>query len=274
MGQLPKRGAYTAAARRSKSDRTSRLPSTLLSPHRIAEQKRRNSATPRCTPQAGRGTGLEEPKGYPHGMGRGQHGILGRAGRLILLLALGATSACSSASTSTETPDSGLAAEPSPGSTASASASEPTLPSGYYRFGETTPELPTSRFRPPVTFSVTPPQEFTPAEPAESPLAVNMFFIVTASNLSAVETWRPTILTEACSDEEVRSFIPCKRKGEIIYTDGRWTDYPDELPPGESMSFRVEYSLASSEFVTLELDVDGQAGPSIYFVSEPVRVDG
>lgn len=176
--------------------------------------------------------------------------------------------------TSTQDGDSGAAVTSTPQPMESESPSEPSLPDGYYQFGETTPELPTSRFRPPVTFSVTPPEEFTPVEPAATPLAVNMFFIVTAANLSTDETWRPTILTEACSDEEVRSFIPCESKGEIIYTEGRWTDYPDELPPGESMSFRVEYSLANSEYVTLELDVDGQAGPAIYFVSESVRVGG
>jgi hypothetical protein len=146
------------------------------------------------------------------------------------------------------------------------------LPDGYYRFGETSSEISPSRFRPPTLVTVTAPEEFTPAEPAEQPLDVNMFFLVTFTNLSEDEEWSPTILTEACSDQEYRSFVPCSSPGELLFTDGRWTEYPDVLGPGESMTFRVEYSLASPDFVTLELDIDGQAGPTIHFMSEAVSV--
>lgn len=146
------------------------------------------------------------------------------------------------------------------------------LPDGYYRFGETSSEVSPSRFRPPTRVTVTAPEEFTPAEPAEQLLDVNMLFLVTFTNLSEDEGWSPTILTGACSDQEYRSFVPCSSPGELLFTDGRWTEYPDELGPGESMTFRVEYSLASSDFVTLELDIDGQAGPTIRFMSEAVSV--
>lgn len=191
----------------------------------------------------------------------------------MLLVAIGATSACSGASTSTDKGDSDTAVTATPDAPETEDTSRPDLPDGFYLFGETTPALSTSRHRPPVTFTVSPPEEFTPVEPAEKPLAVNMYFTVSVTNLSDDEAWSPTILTEACSDNEIASLIPCESPGEIIYTAGRWTDYPDELPPGESMSFRVEYSLASSEYITLDLDIDGLAGPTIHFVTDAVSVD-
>ncbi len=100
-----------------------------------------------------------------------------------------------------------------------------------------------------------------------------MYFVVTVTNLSEDEAWSPSILTEACSDKVFRSFVPCETPGEIIYTDDRWTDYPDELPPRKSMTFRVEYSLASSEYITLDLDIDGLAGPTIHFLTDAVSLD-
>ena len=141
------------------------------------------------------------------------------------------------------------------------------LPDGYYRFGETSSEISPSRFRPATLVTVTPPEEFTPAERPNESLGVEVFFLVTFTNLSQEDGWRPTILTEACSDQELGDFIPCSSPGELLFTDGRWTEYPDELGPGESMTFRVEYSLASSDHVTLELDIDGQAGPTVRFTS-------
>ena len=191
---------------------------------------------------------------------------------------LGVASACSTPATDSETQVDVTNTSPAPSSpttpkpSATSVQGDAVLPDGYYRFGKTTQALSASRHRPPITVSVASPKKFTPKEPAENPLAVNLYFLVTVANLSDEEAWSPTILTEACSDRESKSFIPCAIPGELIFTNGRWTDYPDELPPGESMTFRVEYSLASADHVTLELDIDGLAGLTIYFATQTVSL--
>lgn len=193
---------------------------------------------------------------------------------------LGMASACSTPATDAETQvdvtntSPALSSPTTPKSADTSVQPEAGLPDGYYRFGKTTPEISTSRHRPPITVTVASPKKFTPVEPAENPLAVNLYFVVTVANLSDEEAWdSPTILTEACTDRELSRSSPCESPGELIYKDGRWTDYPDELPPGESMTFRVEYSLASADHVTLDLDIDGLAGPTIHFVTRAVSLD-
>ena len=89
------------------------------------------------------------------------------------------------------------------------------------------------------------------------------------TNLSENEPWHdPAILAYAFSGEV---------EGDRIYSDGYCCggegnpDFPDflkeEVPPGESLTHREEFSVADASNVTLELDIEGLAGHSIAFTN-------
>lgn len=128
-----------------------------------------------------------------------------------------------------------------------------------FRFGETAPFTSTAGSLPntPLTFTVSAPSAFTPSDPADATQAATVYFTVTITNLSDTETWQPDfVLSKAISGET---------DGDEIFQDDLIGSAPREILPGQSITFKDGWSVASVDDVTYELDIDGLAGYTIYF---------
>jgi hypothetical protein len=117
-----------------------------------------------------------------------------------------------------------------------------------------------------IEITVAAPEAFTPnvgPEVEGATQAENVYFQVTLTNLSNTEVWHPLVLPSAVSGG---------KDGSAIYTNGRCCGgeeegmlIPDEVAPGETVTFRDEWSVADADDITYELDIDGLAGHLITF---------
>jgi len=120
----------------------------------------------------------------------------------------------------------------------------------------------------PIEVSVAAPVAFSPNDRSGvtgATQAEQVYFLITLTNLSDAEPWWPTVLTSAVSGGV---------DATTIYTDGRCCGgsdsgmlWPDEVPPGKSVTVRDEFSVNDKGDITLTLAIDGLAGRSITFTN-------
>ena len=131
-----------------------------------------------------------------------------------------------------------------------------------FRFGETAQFTSTAGDPPdtPLTFTVSAPTAFTPADPAAATQAATVYFTVTIKNESETETWDPDFLfTKAISSDTDGDEI---HEGEIY---GTYDLAGHVIEPGQSVTIKDGWSIADADDVRYELDIDGLAGYTIYF---------
>lgn len=131
-----------------------------------------------------------------------------------------------------------------------------------FKFGQAAPFTSTAGSLPntPLTFTVSAPTAFTPADPSDATQAATVYFTVTIKNESDAETWDPDfVFSKAISGDTDGDEI---HDGEI---NGTYDLNGVEIPPGQSVTFKDGWSVVSADDVRYELDIDGLAGYTIYF---------